>query len=107
MKTLLWALALLMLMPMNYWAGRRPRAAIGTLILTASSLPAITLVAYTGFRLAYAIVNVDEVNRHFQQGDLTYFGADTAFAMSFLLGGAWILMAYSGFRLGRRDRRPD
>ena len=100
-----WALALLLVAAMNFWASRALRPATGTRVLLITSLPAVALVGYAGVRLAYAIVNADEVNRRFQEGDLTYFGADMAFVMSLLMGALWVLMAYAGFRLGRWNRR--
>ena len=105
MKDALWALALLGLLPINYWATRTCGERIGKVFLIISSLPAAALLAFTGFRLGYALLNADEVNRGFRQGDLTYFGADMAFVVSLALAGLWKFLAYAGFRWGR-DQTP-
>jgi hypothetical protein len=101
MQPVLCALALLALLVINYSATRKRGARIGKLVLFATSLPAATIVVFTGFRLGYAIINADQVNRRFQHGDLTYFGADIAFVGSLLLSGLWVFLAYTGFRWGR------
>jgi hypothetical protein len=100
MALLLCAAALLALFLVNYLARSRG-SGIGKIVLIATSLPAAAAVAFTGFRLGYAIINADEVNRRFQHGDLTYFGAGIAFVGSFLLTGLWVFLAYTGFRWGR------
>ena len=102
-----WLLALSIVAATNYWASRARRLATGTRVLLITSLPAVALIGYAGVRLAWAIVDAEEVNRRFQEGDLTYFGADMAFVISLLIGALWMLMAYAGFRLGRWNRRPE
>jgi len=104
MKDLLWGFTLLALLPINYAAARAERPAIGRLVLLTTSIPAIALVGFCAFQLAYAIINADEVNRRFQEGDLTYFGADIAFVGSLLLGSLWVGLAYVGFAWGRWTR---
>ncbi|WP_114951445.1 hypothetical protein [Sphingosinicella terrae] len=107
MDLLLWAFVLLILTAVNYGASRTLSLAAGALALLITSLPAIALVGFAGFQLAYAVVNADEVNRRFQEGDLTYFGADQAFMISLVFAGVWAFSGYTGFRLGRRHRsRP-
>jgi len=106
MELVLCALALLALWLINYLATRIRGSRIGKFVLIVTSFPAATVVAFTGFRLVYAIINADEVNRRFQHGDLTYFGADIAFVGSLLLGGLWVFLAYTGFRWGR-DRSSN
>jgi hypothetical protein len=99
------AFALLILVALNYWAGRAARPLTARLALITTSLPALALVGFTGWKLGYAIVNAREVNRRFQEGDLTYFGADMAFAVSLAPCAVWVLAAYAGYRLGQRNRR--
>ena len=107
MGQLIFPLALLALLPINYVATRTLGPAIGKLVLLITCLPALGLVGFSGFRLGYAIINADEVNRRFREGDTTYFGADMAFAMFALFGSLWVFLAYVGFRWGRSDRyRP-
>ena len=103
MELVLCALALLALLLINYWATRMRGSRIGKLVLITTSFPAVAVVAFTGFRLGYAVINADDVNRRFQHGDLTYFGADIAFVGSLLLGGLWVFLAYTGFRWGRNQ----
>jgi hypothetical protein len=96
--------ALLILIALNYWAARAGPHSRGRLGLLTTSLPALGLIAFTGWRFGYAVLNEDEVNRRFHEGDLSYFGADMAFGISVLFGSAWILAAYVGFCWGRRNR---
>jgi len=107
MGQLFWPLALLALLPVNYAASRAGRPRIGKLVLIVTSLPAIAAIMWSGFLLAYAIINADEVNRRFRQGDLTYFGTDIAFFSFLLFGGLWVFLAYVGFRWGHSDRRTS
>lgn len=98
-------IALLMVGPLNWLISRTQGRRTGLMILFFTIIPAAALVAFTGYRLAYAVINADEVNRKFRAGDLTYFGADMAFGMALLFGGLWVFLAFVGFRWGRADRR--
>jgi hypothetical protein len=102
-----WILLLAILAVANYWASRALRPAMRRSVLLTTCLPAIALVSYTGSRLAYAIVNAEDVDRRFRQGDLTYFGADMAFGVCAVLAALWIFAAYAGFRWGRSHRRSE
>jgi hypothetical protein len=104
MNLIAWAVALLILIAVNYRAGRTwsPPVARATFLLTI--LPAVVLIGWYGAKFAYAIVNSEEVNRRYREGDLTYFMVDTAFAVSLGFGGLWIIVALIGFHRGRRDR---
>ena len=98
------AFALVVLIGVNYWAARAGPFSRGRRVFLMTSLPPLALIAFTGWRFGYAIVNQDEVMRRFQEGDLSYFGADMAFGISFLFGSAWVLAAYVGLCWGRRNR---
>jgi len=106
MNLVLIGLGLTALVGSNYVATRMCGLRIGRFVLMGTSLPAVAVILFTGFRLVYAIINADEVNRRFQHGDLTYFGAGIAFGGSLLLGGLWVLLASMGFLWGR-DRSPS
>lgn len=97
-------IALLIVGPINWLISRSQRRRIGLAVLLITILPAAALIGFTGYRLAYAIINAGEVNRKFRAGDLTYFGADIAFMGTLLFGGLWVFLAFVGFRWGRADR---
>jgi hypothetical protein len=102
-----WTLAGLFVVACNHVAARARRPSIGKTVFLISILPPLALTAFTGARLAYAVLNRDEVNRRFVEGDLSYFGADMAFGVSLVVSLCWVLLAYAGFRSGRGKRRSS
>ena len=99
-----WAAALTILLAVNYRAGRAWRPPLARAAFLATILPAVAVIGWTGSKFAYAVVNEDEVNRRYLEGDLTYFMVDMAFGISLGFGGLWIIVAWIGFHRGRRDR---
>lgn len=107
-----WLLMLPVLLLGNYSAARWLGPILSRALLAACIFPPLALIAYAGWQLGYAIVNADEVNRNFRQGDLTHFGADLGFFAALTIGFFWISFASFGNALGAiaahsTDPRPS